>query len=171
MPFPSYGSYRLGCAARAVHADSPHPTSMGAAVFRARRLSPSGQPESCRLRISNARLECSCHSQSQDRKHSPAQVQLPENCHGACFCALSVMACPVAEMSFPAPAVVWQPPSTGAMPINASRAKAMARFLRMVTAFRVCLTIYRAPNPNAVGPRDACNQTCGLYAEAIRRFH
>lgn len=48
------------------------------------------------------------------------------------FLALSVKACPVAETSWPAPAVVWQALSNGAAPIRASRVSATKKFLRTV---------------------------------------
>jgi hypothetical protein len=46
--------------------------------------------------------------------------------------AVWVIAWPLAETSSPAPAVVWQAPSTGARPIRARRVKAIERFLYMM---------------------------------------
>ena len=53
-----------------------------------------------------------------DDSKDPVLVHLPggSRAYGACRSALSVIACPVPDMSRPAPAVVWQAPSKGIAP-------------------------------------------------------
>ena len=51
--------------------------------------------------------------------------------YGVFLSALCVIARPVAEMSWPAPAVVWQAPSKGAAPISKRSVRAIEKFLRM----------------------------------------
>jgi hypothetical protein len=52
--------------------------------------------------------------------------------YGVFLSALWVNACPVAERSWPAPAVVWHAPSNGAAPIRTKSARVIESVVRMV---------------------------------------
>jgi hypothetical protein len=63
--------------------------------------------------------------------------------YGVSLLALWVIACPVAEMSWPAPAVVWQAPNRGAAPIKTSRVKAIESFLLIIMILIIYLCVIR----------------------------
>ncbi len=56
--------------------------------------------------------------------------------YGVFLSALCVIAWPVAEMSSPAPAVVWQALSSGAAPSNMRMVRVVKIFARMVMILR-----------------------------------
>ena len=71
-------------------------------------------------RLPHAAAACHCRASS---RAVPA--------YGVDLSAPLVRACPVADMSWPTPAVVWQAPSKGAIPISTSTARLIQKLLRM----------------------------------------
>ena len=59
-------------------------------------------------------------------------VRYAAGTYGVFLSALWVITCPVAEMSSPAPAVVWHAPSNGIAPIRTKSARVIESVVRMV---------------------------------------